>query len=52
MPLFQKNVLKDYLENQNQKKVAKAYKSFIDYFHHNEIQCSKGNILLSYRQRR
>lgn len=38
MPLFQKNVLKDYLKKQDQEKVASAYTIFSDYFHNSEVQ--------------
>ncbi len=38
MPLFQQNVLKDYLEKQDQKKVTRAYQAFSRYFHNHEIQ--------------
>lgn len=38
MPLFQKNVLKDYLKKQDAKSVAKAYKIFSGYFHNPHTQ--------------
>src|SRR5690554_2105705 len=38
MPLFQKNVLKDYLKNQDQQAVDNAFSIFTAYFHDAGIQ--------------
>jgi len=38
MPLYQSSVLKNYLKQQNQEAVSKAFKKFAKYFHDAKIQ--------------